>query len=213
MPTYYLLGGENTHHRSAVDINQAAFLDAGGKPRVLVFAWARASFDSAYQKSKLLFDYFRSLGASSVDFANYSSSRAEIKDQISESDVVYLTGGVPMVLLERLRLSEMAELLKGFSGVVVGRSAGALALCRRCVVTGRDTGRVKIVDGLGLVNMTYKAHYQQRNDEVLQRLSLAEPIFAVPKDSAIICNDNQFSFFNPVYLFEKGQRQQVNGSV
>jgi dipeptidase E len=213
MPTYYLLGGENTNHRSAADINQAAFLDAGRTPRVLVFAWARASFDQTYQKSKLLFDYFRSLGASSVDFANYSSSRAEIKDQISESDVVYLTGGVPMVLLERLRLSDVAGLLEGFGGVVVGRSAGALALCRRCVVTGRDTGRVKVVEGLGLVDMTYKAHYQHRNDEVLRRLSEAEPIFAVPKDSAIVCSGNQFSFLNPVYLFEKGERQQVNGSV
>ena len=58
MPKYYLLGGENTHKRDAEEINQRAFNDAGKSPRVLVFSWARASFDRAYPKSQLLFDFY-----------------------------------------------------------------------------------------------------------------------------------------------------------
>ena len=74
MPKYYLLGGENTHKRDAQEVNQRAFNDAGKAPRILVFSWARASFDKTYPKSKLLFDYFRSLGASTVNTVDYSSS-------------------------------------------------------------------------------------------------------------------------------------------
>ncbi|HLN89765.1 MAG TPA: hypothetical protein VK253_06835, partial [Candidatus Binatia bacterium] len=74
MPKYYLLGGENTHKRDAKEVNQRAFNDAGGTPRVLVFSWARASFDKTYLKSKLLFDYFRSLGASTVSVVDFSAT-------------------------------------------------------------------------------------------------------------------------------------------
>ena len=79
MPKYYLLGGENTHKRDAQEVNQRAFNDAGGTPRVLVFSWARASFDNTFAKSKIVFDYFRSLGASTVNIVNYSSTNVRNK--------------------------------------------------------------------------------------------------------------------------------------
>ena len=82
MPKYYLLGGENTHRRDAEKVNQKAFNDAGEAPKILVFSWARASFDKTYAKSKLLFDYFRSLGASTINTVDFSSTNSEIKEKI-----------------------------------------------------------------------------------------------------------------------------------
>ena len=171
MPKYYLLGGENTHKRDAEEINQKAFNDAGKSPRVLVFSWARASFDRTYPKSQLMFDYFRSLGASTVNTVDYSCTFEEIKEKISESDLVYLTGGVPTVLIERLKKSGIRSLLKDFEGIIVGRSAGALALCRKCIITCRRTSEIKIIDGLGLVDLTLKTHYKLGKDEKLIGLS------------------------------------------
>ena len=207
MPKYYLLGGENTHKRDAQEVNQRAFNDAGGAPRILVFSWARASFDKTYPKSKLLFDYFRSLGATTVNTMDYSSLCSEIKEKISESDLVYLTGGVPSVLVERLKKSGISSLLAEFEGVVVGRSAGALALCRKCIITYRSNCEVKVIDGLGLVDLTLKAHYKLRVDEKLKELSENQDIFAVPKGSAIVCDNGNMSFINTVYLFHKGEKQ------
>ena len=74
MPKLYLLGGENVSKRSAKEINQSAFEDAGARPNVLVFPWARPSFDKIYRRRKLVTDYFRSLGASSVEFIEYQES-------------------------------------------------------------------------------------------------------------------------------------------
>jgi dipeptidase E len=207
MPKYYLLGGENTHKRDAQEVNQRAFNDAGGAPRILVFSWARASFDKTYLKSKLLFDYFRSLGASTINTVDYSSSFSEIKEKISESDLVYLTGGVPSVLVERLKMNDVCSLLEEFDGVIVGRSAGALALCRKCVITYRSNCAVKVIDGLGLVGLTLKAHYKARLDEKLKELSENQDIFAVPKGSAVVCDNGNLSFINKVYLFHKGAKQ------
>ena len=45
MPKLYLLGGENVFKRSAREVNERAFQDAGEHLVVLVFPWARASFD------------------------------------------------------------------------------------------------------------------------------------------------------------------------
>ena len=207
MPKYYLLGGENTHKRDAQEVNQRAFNDAGKTPRVLVFSWARASFDKTYSKSKLLFDYFRSLGASTVSTVDYSCSSGEIKEKISVSDIVYLTGGVPSVLVERLIKSGIRGLFEGFEGVIVGRSAGALALCRKCVITCRSSSEVKVIDGLGLVDITLKAHYKLGRDKELKELSKKEDIFAVPKGSALVSDNKTLSAINDVYLFCSGERQ------
>jgi dipeptidase E len=210
MPKYYLLGGENIHKRDAEVVNQRAFNDAGANPRVLVFSWARASFDKAYPKAKIVFDYFRSLGASTVNVVDYSLTNSEIKAKLAEADLVYITGGVPSVLLERLKKLRVDVLLKDFDGVVIGRSAGALALCRKCVITYRSSGEVKVIDGLGLVDLTFKAHYKVANDEPLLKLSQSQDIYAVPKGSAVVCENGKLSFLGSTYLFSCGIRQQLS---
>jgi dipeptidase E len=207
MPKIYLLGGENTHKRDAEKINQKAFNDACEAPKILVFSWARASFDNTYAKDKIIFDYFRSLGASTINTVSYSSTNVEIKEKIAQSDLVYLTGGVPSVLIERLKKLGVDDLLRDFKGVIVGRSAGALALCRKCVITYRSTSEVKIIDGLGLVDLTLKAHYKLGWDIELKELSKTQDIFAVPKDSAIIYDNGKLSTINNVYLFHNGERK------
>jgi dipeptidase E len=210
MPKVYLLGGENTHRRDAENINQAAFNDAGSTPKILVFSWARASFDNTYAKSKIIFDYFRSLGASTIKTVSYSSTNSEIQEKIAASDLIYLTGGVPSVLIERLKKSGVDSLLGGFGGVIVGRSAGALALCRKCVITYRSDLRVKVIEGLGLVDITLKAHYRLGWDRELIELSKKEDIYAVPKDSALVYENGNLSAINNVYLFCNGQRQSFS---
>ena len=207
MPKYYLLGGENTHKRDAEKINQKAFNDAGEDPKILVFSWARASFDNTYAKSKIIFDYFRSLGASTIKTVSYSSTNSEIQEKIAQSDLIYLTGGVPSMLIERLKKLGVDSLLRSFEGVIVGRSAGALAVCRRCVITYRSTSEVKIIDGLGLVDVTLKAHYRLGRDIELLELSKTEDIYAVPKGSALVYDNGSLTAINNVYLFHKGERR------
>ncbi len=207
MPKYYLLGGENTHKRDAEKINQRAFNDAGAEPKILVFSWARASFDNTFAKSKILFDYFRSLGASTIKTVSYSITNGEIEEKIAQSDLVYLTGGVPSMLIERLKKMGVDSLLRGFEGVVVGRSAGALALCKKCVITYRSNSEVKVIHGLGLVDLTLKAHYRLGWDMELIKLSKNDDIFAVPKGSALVYDNGNLSAINNVYLFHKGERQ------
>jgi dipeptidase E len=211
MPKLYLLGGENVSQRSAKEINQRAFEDAGAAPSVLVFPWARPAFDKIYRRRKLVIDYFRSLGANSVEFIEYQETDG-IADKIAASDLIYLTGGQASILIERTKTMHLDDQLKTFRGIIVGRSAGALALCRRCVTTCRSNGRVRVVNGLGLADITLKAHYILENDETLNRFSLKETIFSVPRDSALIYENRKLCAIGDVYLFNGGQRHLLTES-
>jgi peptidase E len=207
MPKLYLLGGENVFKRSSREINEQAFQDAGEPLIVLVFPWARASFDRGYKKRKRLVDYFLSLGATTINFIDYSDSYETIVKKMADSNLIYLTGGLASVLVERLKNLGVDHLLQNYRGVIVGRSAGALALCRKCIITCRSNSKVKIIDGIGLLDITLKVHYKPEKDSTLEKLSRKEKIYAVPEGSALVYNNAACSFIGKVYLFENGSKR------
>jgi peptidase E len=210
MVRLYFLGGENVSKRDAKEINGKAFQDAGGAPNVLVFPWARPSFDSGYRRRKKLTEYFRRLGASNVDFAEFSDPFEDIAVKAAHSDLIYLTGGQVSTLLSRLKKKGVDVLLRDFKGVVVGRSAGALVLGRTCLATNRYSGASKVVACLGLVDFSVKVHYEPSKDNVLRKLSATEKIFAIPQRAALVCDNGVLSFVGEVFLFENGEKTRVN---
>ena len=207
MARLYFLGGENVAKRDAAEINDAAFRDASEAPAVVVFAWASGSFDKTYKSKKRLFDYFKSLGACNVDFVDYSDTYEEISRKVEYSDLIYLPGGLASVLVKRLKNKNVDTLLRGYDGVVVGRSAGALALGKKCVVTkNRRHPTSQMIWGIGLVNFSVKAHYKHSKDNALKRLSKQETIYAIPERSALVYEKGCLSFMGNVYLFQNGEK-------
>jgi len=212
MGKIYFLGGETVAKRDARNVNAVAFEDAGGAPRVLVFPWARASFDLAYKRRKKLTDYFRSLGAESVTFSEYSDLSGEIADKVSHSDLLYLTGGQVSVLADRARSRGLDRVLCSYPSVIVGRSAGATVMGQRCLVTNRYSGSRKIVDGLGVVDFIVKTHYQQSQDVMLRRFSSKGKICAIPHGSALVFDRDSsvLTFLGEVFMFAGGEKTALN---
>jgi dipeptidase E len=206
MPKIYLLGGENVSRRSAREINLAALEDAAPSPKVLVFPWARASFDKNYRKRKLFSDYLRSLGAGDVSFVEYGEQE-NVSEKLTWANVVYFTGGQASILIERTKNAGVKTAFESFGGVIVGRSAGALALCKRCITTCRENGKIRVVDGLGLVDITLKVHYTPQKDEALKRFSLKEKIYAVPQGSALVYEKSRLFAIGEAYVLNCGKRQ------
>jgi dipeptidase E len=206
MAKLYFLGGENVSKRDAKEVNEEAFLDAGGVPTVLVIPWARPSFDASYQRRKRVSAYFRSLGASAVNFAQYSDSIEEIKAKVKSSGLIYLTGGQVSTLLSRLRNKQVGDWLGEYEGVLVGRSAGALVFGKKCLVTNRYSRRSKLIDGIRLVDFNVKVHYHSSQDNLLKNLSQREKFYAIPPRHALICDGKVLSFIGDVFLFENGKK-------
>jgi peptidase E len=209
MPKLYLLGGENVFKRTAKEVNEIAFQDAGSPLAVAVFGWAKASFDRDYRKRANLTDYFTSLGASTVEFIEYSYSKELIAQKIASSNLIYLTGGLVTALIERLKRMGVDDVLRSYHGVIVGRSAGALVLCKKCVITNRHSKAASVIDGLGLTDFILKAHYKPQSDDTLLLLSKHQSIYAVPARSALVYENGKLSIINKAFLFDKGIKQDL----
>jgi dipeptidase E len=211
MATLYFLGGERVWKRDSQEINARAFFDAGGSPAVLVFPWARSSFDKSYFQRTRLCKYFKSLGASNVDFAEYSDSFSELIEKVEFSDLIYLTGGLTSVLLERMRNKNVDNLLREYGKVIVGRSAGALVLCNRCILTrNRKRPATVAISGIRLVDFSVKVHYNPLKDNQLKLLSKEEKIYAIPEGLALVYADGSLESIGNVYLFQNGEKTRAD---
>ena len=209
MVKLYFLGGENVAKQDSQKINEAAFQEAADAPRVLVFPWARAISNKTHKHMKRLFNYFKNIGAESVEIAEYSETFEKINRKVERSDLVYLTGGFTTVLVKRLRKKNIAPLLRNYGKVIVGRSAGALALCKKCFLTDRRKSLVKMVEGLGIVNFGIKVHYRPSRDVELKRLSREGKIYAIPERSALVYDHKCLSFIGNVYMFRNGEKTRI----
>jgi dipeptidase E len=207
MRRLYFLGGEDIAKRDSRGINKRAFIDAGGTPFVLVFPWTAESADKVDSYRKIMVDYFKDLGASNVDFAEYSESSWEIAQKVDRSDLIYLPGGFTRILVARIRNKRVDDLLRNYEKVIVGRSAGALALCKECILTrNRENPETVIITGIKLVDFNVKVHYNPSRDDELKELSKEGKIYAIPERSALIYDDDALSFIGDVYLFQNGKK-------
>ncbi|MGD0495491.1 MAG: Type 1 glutamine amidotransferase-like domain-containing protein [Candidatus Bathyarchaeia archaeon] len=207
MTKLYFLGGEDVAERDSREINEKAFMEAGGTPVVLIFNWTAESADKMGKYGKIMVDYFEDIGASAVEFAERSDSSEEIAQKAKRSDLIYLPGGVTRILLERILDAKVDSLLREYDKIIVGNSAGALALGRDCILTrGKLNKRTVIIPGLGLVDFSVKVHYKASRDRELKQLSYARTIYAIPERCALIYDGGSVSGIGDIYLFQNGEK-------
>lgn len=212
MAKLYFLGGENVSKRNSREVNEAAFHDAGEKPSILVLPWARPLFDRARKRRKRLLNYFTSIGAGKISFSSYSDASKEIADKVGRSDLIYLLGGFTTRLIKCLKERHVDRLLREYGGVIIGRSAGALALCGKCILTDRNKSEAKIISGLGIADFTMKVHYKSSKDDELKMLSKEDKIYALPERSALVYENGDLRAIGKVYLFQDGKKELFNSS-
>ncbi len=211
MTKLYFLGGEDLVKRNSREINRRAFIDAGEDPLVLIFPWTAKSVERSDKYRTMMVDYFKELGAGKVKFAELSDSRKEIERKIDTSDLIYLPGGDTRVLVERIRNAKVDVLLRKYGKVIIGNSAGALALCKDCILTkGRAHPETVIISGFGLVDFSVDVHYDSSKDGELKKLSKQRKIYAIPETSALIYDNGDLSFIGGVCSFYEGKKTMIN---
>lgn len=84
-------------------------------------------------------------------------------EKVKKSDVLFLTGGLPDLFLERMERLQLVPLLKEFPGVVMGASAGAMVQFREYHITpDEDYDSYGYYSGLGLVDgFELEVHYAE----------------------------------------------------
>jgi len=210
MAKLYFLGGEDLGKRDCEQINKKAFADAGGTPSVLVFiGWASKSLDETEKYRHIIMAYFREMGAKKIVFAELSDSLETVENKMKNADLIYLPGGDTELLVETIKKKGLETMLRKYDKVIVGNSAGALALCEDCLIAGAGSPEESAVrSGLGIVDFCVDVHYNPSRDSRLSELSKKRRIYAVAEKSALICDEARISFSGMVYLFDKGKKIQ-----
>jgi len=207
MEKLYFLSGEDIVKRDSKEINERAFFDAGRAPNVLTFPWTSESMDGADKYRNIMAEYFEELGAGKIEFAEPTESLKEITEKVNRSDLVYLPRGVTRVLVERMKNARVDNLLRKCNKVIIGNSAGALALCGDCILTkDKDNPVTAIIPGFGLVDFSVEVHYSSSKDTELKELSMKRKIYAIADRCALIYDGGNLSFIGDVYLFYKGKK-------
>jgi hypothetical protein len=70
MRKLYFLGGEDLEKRESKKINEKAFNNAGGAPRILIFPWTSETMGKGDKYRKIMTDYFKDIGAKKMNLQN-----------------------------------------------------------------------------------------------------------------------------------------------
>jgi len=202
----YLLGGEEISIRDSKEIDSQAFADAGGSPQVVVFPWTSRERTREDVHRRVLVDYFKDLGARGVRFIETSLPYPDMVKLVEQSDLIYLPGGDPKVLVERMLSTGASHLLTCYDKVIMGNSAGALALCSEYVTSSEESDAFTTSSGLGLVDIGLAVHYESYMDSQLEGLLTSCSVFAIPEGGAVVISCCSISLVGHVAVFQGGRK-------
>jgi peptidase E len=215
----YFHGGEDIRKRDSKEINEKAFADAGRSPRVLIFPWTARVEKVGYRI--VMRDYFRELGAGRIEFAELSDSFRKLKGKIESSGIIYLPGGNDRIPINRIKERRIGPLFRRYGKVMIGNSAGSLALCKRYVVIRGQAGEPKTEtrEGIGKVDFAVTVHYKSATPELsgrspdreLRALSRKEGmrIYAIPERCALVYDGKKIRPIGGIYVFDRGKKARL----
>ena len=129
---------------------------------------------------------------------------SDAKRLIQEASCIFLMGGHAVKQFQLICEKGIAEEIRKSSAVILGVSAGSINMAKHSV----DIWESLIpYDGLGLVDITVKAHFDFENKELLQTLqqvSMKLPICAMEDESAIFVKDGYTTYTGQIHWMNKG---------
>ena len=133
------------------------------------------------------------------------TSQEDAQRMIHEADCVFLMGGHPTQQMQLIREKGIAAELRASGGVLLGVSAGSINMARRALDVWESHSPYA---GIGLTNITIKAHVNPGEETLLQTLrevSAAEklPICAMEDESAIFITENGADWLGHIRLLRK----------
>lgn len=125
---------------------------------------------------------------------------------IQKANCIFLMGGHAMQQFQLICEKGIVEEIRRSSAVILGVSAGSSNMARRSLDIWES---LVPYNGLGLADITIKAHISQENQELLQTLLQVSiehnlPIFAMEDESAIFIKDKLITYTGKIYLVNKG---------
>ena len=206
---YYLVGGGDIKAGKLKKIDSNALTHAKNK-FVYVLDLSTNDKNKLEKYREFLSSYFKDLGATKIEFISTAKSSQEIKEELNKAGIIYIPGGDTEILLNNIKRKKIVPLLKGLEAIIIGNSAGALALGNETILTkDEDTPETKVIKGLSLLDFAVEVHYKKEKDKELAELSKKRKIYAIPENCAILF-DGKFHYIGNIYKFSNGKKTKLN---
>ena len=144
-----------------------------------------------------------------IHWVNYfEDTKKEIEEKIINSNIIFILGGAPDLMMERIRKFKLKSLLKNYQGLMIGYSAGAMIQLDTYHITpDEEYPNFAYLNGLGCLNgFDIEPHYRgskvQKESIKKVRKEKNLPIYALYEDGGMIMDEKNLTFFGKVDRFE-----------
>ena len=191
----------------------SALLRPGMRATVVAFSFNAGMNEAQAASEGHLRDLTEPFGAYGIGPAHlqlvnwFQDSPQSARRKMSESDVLFFTGGWPDHMRYRLRRWGLTELVEGFDGIVMGASAGAMVQLPRYHITpDADYPSFGWYEGMNLVQgFGIEVHYRETDlqhrsiDRVRQEQG--QSVFALYDDGGLVIQDDCIATMGRTRLF------------
>jgi len=143
---------------------------------------------------------------SNIDLVHYYNDDSNaMKHKISNSDIIFFTGGLPDKTMERLKEKELIEIIKSYKGIVMGASAGALIQLSEYFCTpDKDYPNFSFFKGLDIIKPDFyiEVHYEGTplKDDFPVLKTSSKNIYAIPNGAGLVCKENNIEIIGDVKI-------------
>ena len=146
----------------------------------------------------------RGMGFARFGVIDARTEAAEARRMIREASCVFLMGGHATNQMRMIREKGIADEIRENRGVILGVSAGAMNMGKRCVDVWESP---EPYDGLGLADLTVKAHFGTEEDglaQTLRRISMELPVCAMEDESAVFIKADGTACAGALHWIDRG---------
>ena len=202
----------------------ARIQSSGPSPRV---AWVAPSSSAGRAHLPTAQAVFRALGVEHLEYCDIDDEpNAAQFDLLDRYDVVYLTGGDPILFRQNIRRTGFRERLREFIAagrLVVGASGGAMQLTMNVSLFRLQSAPVDAVvanraefEGLCTVGYEILPHLNRHDASFLEKVQryselISHDIVALDDGAALVCDDSGSRSFGEAVRFTRGVRSTIEG--
>ena len=141
---------------------------------------------------------------SRYDVIDNRTDPLKAKQLIQEASCIFLMGGHAVWQFQLICEKGIAEEIRRSTAVILGVSAGSINMAKHSVDIWES---LEPYDGLGLADITVKAHFDMENKELLQTLQQVSrkiPVCAMEDESAIFVKGGHATYIGRIHLVTEG---------
>ncbi|WP_251671813.1 MULTISPECIES: Type 1 glutamine amidotransferase-like domain-containing protein [unclassified Sporosarcina] len=158
-----------------------------------------------------------SIQETNISWLNYFlDSHETAKEMIKNSDIIFLTGGLPDKSMDRLREFGLLNEITNYTGVIIGSSAGAMIqLAEYHITPDKDYASFSYNKGLNLLSdFDIEIHYEGsdiQNRSISKVLEeKADSVFAIGDSGGMIAADQEMILFGDTQKFSSHKLKMRN---